>query len=248
MEAFCSQYQCGCRRFQEGPHETHAVCDQEQDDDEHIGGNKNNISNNIACYSSHARDMCMAETFTTSTGCLPTEWILLDSSSTTDIISDPNLIHGIHHAEEPIWIGPIAGWIKLSNKGYLGNYPHPVWYNPNGAANILSLFNMSRSYRVTMDTRLSQAIQVHMKDGSTINFKPTRNGLWVHHINNPQYVQNMWLMLSTSVQKNSSTYNLQDWLSRHEQTAMAANVLNIWLMDSPAFTIKHDDRGYVGFI
>jgi hypothetical protein len=102
---------------------------------------------------------------------------------------------------EPIWIGSIMGQIKLSDKGHLGDYPHPVWYYPNGAANILSLSNVSRSNRVTTDTRQSQAIQVHMKDGSTINFTLTNNGLWVHHVNNPQYVQNMWLLLSTVSEK-----------------------------------------------
>jgi hypothetical protein len=158
----------------------------------------------------------MAETFTTNTGHVPTKGILLNSSSTTDIISDPNLLRDIHCAVKPIWIGSILGWIKVLDKGHVGDYPHPVWYNPNGAANILSLFNVSRSYRVTMDTRQSQAIQVHMKDGSTINFKPTRNGLWVHHVNNPQYVQNMWLMLSMVSEKSRQQPRLRYALSHFE--------------------------------
>jgi hypothetical protein len=84
-------------------------------------------------------------------------WILLDSGSTTDIISNPHLLHDIHTAAEPIWIGSIASRIKLTEKGHLGTYPHPVWYNPKGMANILSLHNVSTTYHVTMDTMDSKA-------------------------------------------------------------------------------------------
>jgi hypothetical protein len=38
---------------------------------------------------------------------------------------------------------------------------------------------------------------VHMNDGTSIEFRPMRNGLWVHHIDNVQHEQNMWSMLST---------------------------------------------------
>jgi hypothetical protein len=133
----------------------------------------------------------MAETFPTQAV------ILLDSGSTTDIISNPKLLHDIQDATKPIWIGSIAGRINLTKQGYLGEYPFPVWYNPDGVANILSLFNVLRSNRVTMDTKKSQTIRVHMNDGSSIDFRPTGNGLWVHHIDNVQHVQNMWSMLST---------------------------------------------------
>jgi hypothetical protein len=128
---------------------------------------------------------------------LPTGWILLDSGSTTDIISDQDLLHNIHPAANPIWISSIAGCIKLTKKGHLGTYPHPVWYNPKGIVNILSLYNVSAFYQVTMDTMHSKTMKFHVKDNSTINFAPTENGLWVHHVDNPQTVQDMWSMLST---------------------------------------------------
>jgi hypothetical protein len=35
---------------------------------------------------------------------------------------------------------------------------------------------------------------------------------------------------------------LQEWLSQHEQTVnVIANVVNIWQMDSLAFTVEYDD-------
>jgi hypothetical protein len=41
----------------------------------------------------------------------------------------------------------------------------------------------------------------------------------------------------------------QDWLLRHKRTVNAiANVISIWLMDIPSFTVEYDDSGYAGFI
>jgi hypothetical protein len=41
---------------------------------------------------------------------------------------------------------------------------------------------------------------------------------------------------------------LQEWLLWHEQTVNAiANVVHIWLMDSPSFTVEYDDSGNVEF-
>jgi hypothetical protein len=55
----------------------------------------------------------------------------------------------------------------------------------------------------------------------------------------------VWAVLQTPYQHGQG---LQDWLSHHEQTVNAiANVVDIWLMDSPAFAVEYDS-GYVGFI
>jgi hypothetical protein len=55
----------------------------------------------------------------------------------------------------------------------------------------------------------------------------------------------VWAILQTPYQQS----RLQDWLLSHEQTMNAiANVINIWLIDSPSFTVEYDDSGYVGFI
>ena len=34
-----------------------------------------------------------------------------------------------------------AGTVRVHQQGYLGSYPRPVWYHPNGITNIMSLFN-----------------------------------------------------------------------------------------------------------
>jgi hypothetical protein len=123
----------------------------QQPEYERVEGDNNNISHDVAHYSSTLLPILHADAFVTQAGQLMAEWILLDSSLTTDIISDSNLLHNIHDTTELITIGSLGGQIKLNQKGYLGNYPYPVWYNPNGIANILSLFNISKAYRVTGD-------------------------------------------------------------------------------------------------
>jgi hypothetical protein len=55
----------------------------------------------------------------------------------------------------------------------------------------------------------------------------------------------VWAITQTSYQNGQG---LQEQLSRHERTVNAiANVINIWLMDSSAFTVEYDDSGYVEF-
>jgi hypothetical protein len=72
-----------------------------------------------------------------------------------------------------------------------------MWYNPNGVANILSLSNVASNYHVTMDTKRSKSITVHTSNSSVIDFTPSRNGLYKHKLENNEYIQHMWSMLST---------------------------------------------------
>jgi hypothetical protein len=113
-------------QYHDVPQETHSIHEQDIND-RIVAGNDNNISTNVAHYSCASLDICHAETYIAELGQLPTGWILLDSGSTTNIISDQDLLHNIHPATDPIWISSIASCIKLTEKGHLGTYPHPVW-------------------------------------------------------------------------------------------------------------------------
>jgi hypothetical protein len=50
----------------------------------------------------------------------------------------------------------------------MGDYPRPVWYHPDGAVNILSLNNVQKYYRCTMDTDNDNSISIHLNDGTAI--------------------------------------------------------------------------------
>lgn len=109
---------------------------------------------------------------------LPSTWILADSCSTVNIISNKELLHDIFKASVPMVVNCNAGSVELTKQGYLGNYAHPVWYRPNGVANIISLYKASRSYRITWDTNIDNIISIHKANGSTISFLPSIKGLY----------------------------------------------------------------------
>jgi hypothetical protein len=121
--------------------------------------------------------------------------------STTDIFANASLLSGLHIARTPsIWVRCNAGRIQLTEQGYFGNYPYPVWYNPKGVANILSLANVTKHYRVTMDSITSAAIVVHKSNGTSITFEPSGSGLYKHELSNDaSQVNQMWTMLSSVV-------------------------------------------------
>jgi hypothetical protein len=64
-----------------------------------------------------------------------------------------------------------------------------VGYNPNGVANIMSLFVVKKYYRVQYNSHKQDALHVTKPDGSVMIFEPTAKGLyalvnhstgWVH--------------------------------------------------------------------
>jgi hypothetical protein len=127
---------------------------------------------------------------------LPDKCLLLDSCSTIDIVSNNDLLHDIHPADNPIWVRCNAGRIQLTHQGYLGDYPYLGWYNPHRVANILSLGNVSSKYQVTMDTSQSNSMTVHMHDGIKIHFTPSNHGLYKYELGTNESIQDMWTMLS----------------------------------------------------
>jgi hypothetical protein len=86
-------------------------------------------------------NMCATEQIVLQQHTLPAGWLLLDSCSTIDIVSNASLLRNIHSVE-----CPNAGQVQLDHQGYLGDYPYPVWYSPEGVANILSLNNVASKY------------------------------------------------------------------------------------------------------
>ena len=74
--------------------------------------------------------------------------LAMDSASSVNIVSQKSLLHGIYKLKKEEWI-PIVTvgkeMVYLKYKGYLGDYPEPVWYYPQGMANIMSLYNVKNT-------------------------------------------------------------------------------------------------------
>jgi hypothetical protein len=156
-------------------------------------------------------------------------WLLLDSCSTTDIFSNAALLTNIRKAPNPIWVRCNAGRIQLTQQGFFGNYPHAVWYNPKGVANIRSLANVTKHYCVTMDSATTSSIFIHRSDGTQIQFEPSGNGLYKHELpTDTSAVSTMWSMLTNSVPTVSD--NAAKYSKRAYQRAIEARRLQNIIM------------------
>ena len=138
---------------------------------------------------------------------LPQRWILLDSCSSANLISDRALLHNVHQAARPLVVHCNAGTVTLTEQGYFGSYPEPVWYNPSGLANIMSLNNISKYYQLTMDTMSDAAILLHKSNGSNMRFVPSGKGLYHHALKDDI---DAWVMVST----------VAEWADKYSQRAI----------------------------
>ena len=128
---------------------------------------------------------------------LPETWLLIDSCSTVDIISSTELLHGIHKVSNPIRVWCNAGVTTLDRMGYLGDYPQPVCYNPDGGANIMSMFNISQHNHLSMNTHEANTILMHHHNGNVTVFTPSSNGLYKHALSNNESINGFWSCIQT---------------------------------------------------
>ena len=68
--------------------------------------------------------------------------------------------------------------VHLKHCGNFGKYPETMWYYPKGQANIMSLCNVKKHYRVTMDTEQDNAFYLH-NNGATIRFGSAMKGIYM---------------------------------------------------------------------
>ena len=144
-------------------------------------------------------DMRNGELFISNKGAssLPDTWLLIENCSTVDIISSPKLLHGIHRVSNPIRVRCNAGVTMLNQMGYLGDYPRPVWFNPDGGANIMSMFNITQQYHLSMDTHEANAILMHHNNGDVTVFTPSEHGLYKHALHNNESIAGFWSCIQT---------------------------------------------------
>ena len=90
----------------------------------------------------------------------PEYCLMNDSCSTLNLISNKSWLSDIHEVDTTMHIHSTGGVSITRKMGYLGNYPTPVWYLPDGNANILSLRDVTQHYRVTMDTALENVTEI----------------------------------------------------------------------------------------
>jgi hypothetical protein len=149
---------------------------------------------------------------------VPASWILLDNQSTVDVFSNKSLLRNVRKGTTTCRISCNAGVVGTNMIGDLPGYPTPVWYHPQGIANILSLSRVSQHCRVQYDSEESVAsFHVTKPDGTVLDFKPSVSGL--HYCDSCDY----GTMLINTVAEKRSKYTRRAF----EQAALARRIQNV---------------------
>jgi hypothetical protein len=59
------------------------------------------------------------------------------------------------------------------------------WYNPHSITNIIALSDMTKKFRVTMDSSKEKALLVHFPN-KVVKFKQMKNGLYAMNPRDPK--------------------------------------------------------------
>ena len=100
---------------------------------------------------------------------IPDNWILLDSQSTVDVFCNGKMLTNINEAKRDLTLHCNASTMSISKKGDLRSYG-TVWYHLDGIANILSLNNIKKKYKVSYDSELDDGFIVHKGNRSQCVF------------------------------------------------------------------------------
>jgi Zinc knuckle len=146
------------------------------------------------------------------------EWILLDSQSTISVFKNPKMLQNIRKSDKVLR--------ALTNGGYqdsnmVGIFPNlgEVWYNENSIANILSLADVRKVCRVTMDSCAEPSMNVHRLDGSVMKFVEHESGLYIYRTNDTNNVVSAYTMLS-SVMENKKLFTQREIHAADEARAL----------------------------
>lgn len=136
---------------------------------------------------------------------IPSGSVGLDSMSSVDLFSDRRLLHNIHTVEDGIRIICNAGTVLVTQMGTFKGYGK-VWYHPGAIANILSLSNVQKVYRVTYDSAEGNQFVVHRDDGTSRVFKATDKGLYASEVEGTR----RGVALISTVKENSQSYTRRE--------------------------------------
>ena len=120
-----------------------------------------------------------------NSNCLPDNWILLDNGYTIDVFKTAQLLKDVKESPTRMRIHCNIGTFSTNLIGQLPGYGK-VWFHPEGIANILSLHNLTKKFRVTFDSANEDGFVVHKPDGQHQCFKPSDDGVYFLNIEQRQ--------------------------------------------------------------
>jgi hypothetical protein len=139
-------------------------------------------------------------------GVVNKNWLLLDSQSMVDQVTNPVLLKSIRKVASAVTVHCNAGSTSTNLEGDLGNVT--VKHNLHSIANVVSLHETKQRHRVTYNSwDQGGVLQVHT-DGRIVKVKPSSRRLHYHDVSDPS--SNVELMLVNTVRENFKGYTRQD--------------------------------------
>ncbi len=109
---------------------------------------------------------------------VPSHWIILDCASEVDVFMNPNMLKNIRPANRVMNIKCNSGILPTELEGDLNGYG-TVWYNPKCIANLLSLSNVHKKFKVSFDTSGAEPkFVMHRANGTERHFNQAPGGLF----------------------------------------------------------------------
>ena len=109
---------------------------------------------------------------------VPLTWVLLDSQSTVDLISNPRILLNIRkvRSEDDIRVHCNSGAKVVNRVGNLPGYG-TVWYEPTGISNVLSMSRATKKFRMIFDSEGGIFFWMVLPDRE-VRFQLIPNGLY----------------------------------------------------------------------
>jgi hypothetical protein len=105
-------------------------------------------------------EFSFAQAAATGPNIIPNTRILLDSQSTVSVFKNRKLLSNIRPSPRTLHVHTNGGTQTSTEMGTVKNFGD-VWFNTNSLANILSMADVRKVCRITMDTSLEAAMIVH---------------------------------------------------------------------------------------
>jgi hypothetical protein len=121
-------------------------------------------------------EFCFAQA-DTGHNIIPNTWILLDSQSAVSVFKNRKLLSNIRPSSKTLRVHTNGGTQTSTEIGTVKNFGD-IWFNTNSLANILSMADVRKVCRITMDTSLEAAMTMDRQDGFHMKFTEYKSGLY----------------------------------------------------------------------